>query len=114
MPRITLRWFWLATFVAITVAFAASAVVTLARAGDHAPATSSAETHDAFCLYQGRTDTPEIGPLPCDTSRPYMIGHGNFGATIPPDAAEPDASVSASPATPDVSSDHAEPGVEAP
>lgn len=41
-----------------------------------------------FCVYmKGAGDTPEIGPLPCDTSRPYMIGHSGFGSSrIPADS----------------------------
>lgn len=56
-------------------------LVTPARAEDGSSATE-------FCIYQdGRTDTPETGPLPCDTSRRYMIGHVGFGSSrIPADS----------------------------
>ncbi|HEY3099084.1 MAG TPA: hypothetical protein VGL14_09260 [Methylomirabilota bacterium] len=57
-----------------------------------APVVASAEDPAAgdgdVCIYlQGKTDTPEIGPLPCDTSRRYMIGRSELGSSrIPADS----------------------------
>jgi hypothetical protein len=104
-----------------------------------AQAAPSATTDDEFCLYPGRTtDTPEIGAMPCDTSRPYMIGHRGFGSSrIPADSEysngpkshlNPDGSVpaaadsadhsegpSASPSSSDADANsYPSPGVEAP
>ena len=52
------------------------------------PAAGSAATEGDVCIYlQGKTDTPEIGPLPCDTSRRYMIGRSELGsARMPADS----------------------------
>ena len=52
------------------------------------PAAGSAATEGDVCIYlQGKTDTPEIGPLPCDTSRRYMIGRSELGSSrIPADS----------------------------
>ena len=77
------------------------------------PAAGSAATEGDVCIYlQGKTDTPEIGPLPCDTSRRYMTGRSGFGkshldggapGTTSTDSSEPDGT-SASPSS-DASSD---------
>jgi len=74
----------LVTFLSMTmtlVTLITSALVTPALAEE---GNSAAE----FCIYtDGRTDTPETGPLPCDTSRRYMIGHVGFGSSrIPADS----------------------------
>ena len=74
------------------------------------PAAGSAATEGDVCIYlQGKTDTPEIGPLPCDTSRRYMIGQSGFGSSrIPADSTSTDSSepdgTSASPSS-DANSD---------
>ena len=72
----------------ITVASVTTMLVTPALAFAQSAATGPAATGGDFCIYfQGRTDTPETGPLPCDTSRPYMIGHSGFGSSrIPADS----------------------------
>ena len=81
------------------------------------PAAGSAATEGDVCVYlDGKTDTPEIGPLPCDTSRRYMTGRSGFGSSGPKshldggapaatstDSSEPDGT-SASPSS-DASSD---------
>jgi len=75
-------WFRLAMFVSVT-----TMLVTPALASEESPAARPAGTDDRVCLYQGRTDTPEIGPLPCDTSRPHMIGRSGFSSSrIPADS----------------------------
>lgn len=74
----------LLTGVAMAALFAMPA---LAAAQTEAP--ESATTGDEYCMYpRGKTDTPEIGPLPCDTSRPYMIGHSNLGSARIPENSE--------------------------
>jgi hypothetical protein len=72
----------------ITVASVTTMLVMPALAAAQAPNSTPAATGGDFCIYlQGRTDTPEVGPLPCDTSRPYMIGHSGFGSSrIPADS----------------------------
>jgi hypothetical protein len=75
-------WLRLAMFVSVT-----TMLVTPALASEESPAARPAGTDDRVCLYQGRTDTPEIGPLPCDTSRPHMIGRSGFSSSrIPADS----------------------------
>jgi hypothetical protein len=91
-------------------------LVAPALASEDNAAGGTAATEDEFCLYQdGRTDTPEIGPLPCDTSRRYMIGHSGFGAPGPSSVQSPDATEGtlASPPAPDVNSDRSN-DIEAP
>ena len=63
-------------------------LVTPALAADESAAPSSAVSSNQFCIYlDGRTDTPETGPVPCDTSRRYMIGTTGFGSSrIPADS----------------------------
>ena len=81
--RMRRRWPRLVTFVSVT-----TMLVTPAIASAESPAARPAGTDDRVCLYQGRTDTPEIGPLPCDTSRPYMIGRSGFSSSRIPSASE--------------------------
>ena len=81
--RMRRRWPWLVTFVSVT-----TMLVTPAIASAESPAARPAGTDDRVCIYQGRTDTPEIGPLPCDTSRPYMIGRSGFSSSRIPSASE--------------------------
>ena len=74
-----------------------------------APPPAAAGTQ--FCMYlDGRTDTPETGPLPCDTSRRYMLGTSSLGTRAPADSTFGNGSVEgsgplegtlASPPTPD-------------
>jgi hypothetical protein len=74
MPSIT-RTVRRLTFVALATMLAMPAL-----AAAQTQASGSPTTGDEFCIYPGRTtDTPETGPLPCDTKRPYMIGHSNLG-----------------------------------
>jgi hypothetical protein len=83
MPSITrtLRSF---TGVALAALF-----VMPALAAAQTQAAGSATTGDEYCMYpRAKTDTPEIGPLPCDTSRPYMIGHSNLGSSRIPENSE--------------------------
>src|SRR5438552_8192160 len=109
--RMRRRWPRLVTFVSVT-----TMLVTPAIASAESPAARPAGTDDRVCIYQGKTDTPEIGPLPCDTSRRYMIGRSGFGSSGPKshldggapgatstDSSEPDGT-SASPSS-DASSD---------
>ena len=80
--RMRRRWLRLVMFVSVT-----TMLVTPALASEERPAARPAGTDDRVCLYQGRTDTPEIGPLPCDTSRPHMIGRSGFSSSrIPADS----------------------------
>lgn len=80
--RMRRRWPRLVTFVSVT-----TMLVTPAIASAESPAARPAGTDDRVCIYQGRTDTPEIGPLPCDTSRPHMIGRSGFSSSrIPADS----------------------------
>jgi len=80
--RMRRRWLRLVMFVSVTMM-----LVTPALASEERPAARPAGTDDRVCLYQGRTDTPEIGPLPCDTSRPHMIGRSGFSSSrIPADS----------------------------
>ncbi len=80
--RLRRRWLRLVMFVSVTTMLATPAI-----ASEDSPAAKPAGTDDRVCLYQGRTDTPEIGPLPCDTSRPHMIGRSRFGSSrIPADS----------------------------
>ena len=81
--RMRRRWPRLVTFVSVT-----TMLVTPAIASAESPAARPAGTDDRVCIYQGRTDTPEIGPLPCDTSRPYMIGRSGFSSSRIPSASE--------------------------
>ena len=129
--RTSCRCLRLVTFVSMTMMVVAPAIA----AEENAPA--GAATANQFCIYQdGRTDTPETGPLPCDTSRRYMIGTTGFGSSrIPADSefstgprshleapegsgagsiesSGPHEGTMASPPTPDSNSDR--PGVQAP
>jgi hypothetical protein len=70
-------------FVSVT-----TMLVTPAIASEESPAAKPAGTDDSVCIYKGRSDTPEIGPLPCDTSRPYMIGRSGFSSSRIPSASE--------------------------
>jgi len=80
--RVRRRWLRLVTAVSVT-----TMLVTPAIASEERPAARPAGTDDSVCIYQGRSDTPEIGPLPCDTSRPYMIGRSGFSSSrIPSDS----------------------------
>ena len=81
--RMRRRWLRLVMFVSVT-----TMLVTPAIASAESPAARPAGTDDRVCIYQGRTDTPEIGPLPCDTSRPYMIGRSGFSSSRIPSASE--------------------------
>ena len=62
-------------------------LVTPALAADESAAPAPAGRSDQVCIYMdGRTDTPETGPVPCDTSRRYMMGTTGFGSSrIPAD-----------------------------
>jgi hypothetical protein len=65
--------------------------------GASAQAQATRGADDEYCVYlQSKTDTPEIGPLPCDTSRRYMIGHGGFGTHTTPAVSEPGTGTDAS------------------
>jgi hypothetical protein len=79
------RWLRLVMFVSVTMMLG-----TPALASEESPAAKPAGTDDRVCLYtQGtKTDTPEIGPLPCDTSRPYMIGRSGLGSSRIPSNSE--------------------------
>jgi len=73
----------------LVMAVSATAVLgapVLASAED--AAAGSAPSDGDVCIYlQSKTDTPEIGPPPCDTSRRYMIGRSEFGSSrIPADS----------------------------
>ena len=70
--------------------FVMAVLVTAAVAAEDNATNAAAATGDEYCIYtQGsRTDTPEIGPLPCDTSRPYMIGHSGLGSPRIPENSE--------------------------
>ena len=81
--RMRRRWLRPVMFVSVT-----TMLVTPAIASAESPAARPAGTDDRVCIYQGRTDTPEIGPLPCDTSRPYMIGRSGFSSSRIPSASE--------------------------
>jgi hypothetical protein len=72
----------------VTVALVTTVLATPALAFAQSPSTGPAGSDDDVCIYfQGRTDTPEVGPLPCDTTRSYMIGHSGFGSSrIPADS----------------------------
>jgi hypothetical protein len=72
----------LVTFGSLTLMLASPAIAADARGG---PAGAAATKQ--FCIYQdGHTDTPETGPMPCDTSRRYMIGTSELGSPrIPAD-----------------------------
>jgi hypothetical protein len=73
----TVRWIRVGTLVSM---LAMLAMPTLAAAQSASNDATSTTTGDEFCLYPGKkTDTPETGPMPCDTSRPYMIGHSSLG-----------------------------------
>jgi hypothetical protein len=75
------RGLQLVTFGSLTLMLASPAIA----ADEHGPAGAAATKQ--FCIYQdGRTDTPETGPMPCDTSRRYMIGTSELGSSrIPAD-----------------------------
>jgi len=80
--RMRRRWLRLVMVVSVTMMLATPAI-----ASEERPAAKPAGTDDRVCLYQGRTDTPEIGPLPCDTSRPHMIGRSGLSSSrIPADS----------------------------
>lgn len=63
-------------------------LVTPALAADESAAPVPAGSSNQYCIYlDGRTDTPETGPLPCNTSRRYMMGTTGFGSSrIPADS----------------------------
>jgi len=91
-------------------------LVTAAAAAQDNASNGAAATGDEYCIYtQGsRTDTPEIGPLPCDTSRPYMIGHSGLGSgPASAESPEPTEGTLASPPTPNANTDRS-PDIEAP
>ena len=74
----------------VTLVSVTTMLVTPAMASQESATDNRAASDDAFCIYRGSDDTPELGPLPCDTSRRYMIGQQNMGrspAAI--DSAEP-------------------------
>ena len=101
----------LATVVSVTTMLVTPAVAS-AQSADENQAT----TDEAFCIYRGSDDTPELGPLPCDTSRRYMIGQRNLGRRNSPgsvDSSEPIDGSSASPSAADANSDRLN-DVEAP
>jgi len=81
--RTSCRCLRLVTFVSMTMMLVTPAIA----AEEKAPAGAAATTNQ-FCIYlDGRTDTPETGPLPCDTSRRYMMGTSGFGSSrIPADS----------------------------
>jgi hypothetical protein len=110
----TVRRIRLITLISTLAMLAMPALATAQSASNDA---RSATTGDEYCLYPGKTtDTPETGPLPCDTSRTYMIGHRTLGGGSAPAAAESadqtDGS-SASPSSADANSNRI-PDVEAP
>jgi hypothetical protein len=86
----------LATFVSVTALLVTSAV-----ASEESATENQAAPDDALCVYwRGGDDPPELGPLPCDTSRPYMIGRQNLGRSPESiDSSEPGDGASASPRT---------------
>ena len=87
--RMRRQWLRLVMFVSVTAMLATPAI-----ASEESPAARPEGSDDTFCIYQGRGDTPEIGPLPCDTSRPYMIGRSGFSRSP---SSEPVDGTSASP-----------------
>src|SRR5213078_4341971 len=51
--------------------------------------TPALAADDSVCIYPGGSgDTPGVGPLPCDASRPYMIERRGFGSSRVPSASE--------------------------
>src|SRR2546429_7376129 len=65
------------TFLSVT-----TMLVTPALASEERPAASPAAADDSVCIYPGGSgDTPGVGPLPCDASRPYMIERRGFSAS---------------------------------
>src|SRR2546428_13287434 len=72
------------TFLSVT-----TMLVTPALASEERPAASPAAADDSVCIYPGGSgDTPGVGPLPCDASRPYMIERRGFGSSRGPSASE--------------------------
>src|SRR2546426_12646689 len=72
------------TFLSVT-----TLLVTPALASEERPAASPAAADDSVCIYPGGSgDTPGVGPLPCDASRPYMIERRGFGSLRGPSPAE--------------------------
>src|SRR5215470_991711 len=73
----------LVMFVSIT-----AMLVTPALAADERGAPGTAPSAAQFCIYlDGRTDTPETGPLPCNTSRRSMVGTSGLGGSrVPADS----------------------------
>ena len=70
----------LVMFVSVTVM-----LVTPALAADETAAPGAAPSGTQFCIYlDGRTDTPETGPLPCNTSRRYMLSTSGLGSSRMP------------------------------
>src|SRR2546427_7043212 len=68
------------TFLSVT-----TMLVTPALASEERPAASPAAADDSVCIYPGGSgDTPGVGPLPCDASRPYMIERRGFGSCRAP------------------------------
>jgi hypothetical protein len=79
------RWLRLVQVVSVTTVLVAPAF-----AAAQSPATRDVASEADVCVYlQGnKTDTPEIGPLPCDTSRAYVIGHSGLGSSRIPENSE--------------------------
>jgi hypothetical protein len=71
------------TFLSVT-----TMLVTPAVASEERPAPSPAAAAEPFCIYPGNGDAPDVGPLPCDASRPYMIGRRGFGSSRIPSGSE--------------------------
>ena len=73
----------LAMFLSVTLM-----LVPPVLAADESAAPGPAGSSNQVCIYlDGRTDTPETGPLPCNTSRRYMMGPTGFGSSrIPADS----------------------------
>lgn len=70
----------LVMFVSVTVM-----LVTPALAADETAAPGAAPSGTQFCIYlDGPTDTPETGPLPCNTSRRYMLSTSGLGSSRMP------------------------------
>jgi hypothetical protein len=81
----------------VTLVSVTTMLVTPAMASQESATDNPAASSDAFCIYRGSDDTPELGPLPCDTSRKFMIGQQNMGRSPAVDSSEPADGASASP-----------------
>jgi hypothetical protein len=87
----------------VTACSMTAMLVAPAIAADETGSTGVAPTANQFCIYlDGRTDTPETGPMPCNSSRRYMIGSTGLGGSPIPtdDSSGPNDATMASPATP--------------